>query len=80
MEKGSHVGQARGDVEAQATLVRCLARQRALALFEGMRSPGPQANVITYNATISACEKGAGKGSVAWRYSRRCTCWAAGLR
>jgi len=40
MEKGSHVGQARGDVEAQATLVRCLARQRALALFEGMRSQG----------------------------------------
>ena len=54
--------------------------QRALGLFEEFRSHGLQANVITYNATISACEKGAGKGSVAWRCSRRCTCWAAGLR
>ena len=54
--------------------------QRALGLFEEFRSHGLQANVITYNATISACEKGAGKGSAAWRCSRRCTCWAAGLR
>ena len=34
--------------------------QRALQLFEEMQARGTEADVITYNATISACEK-AGK-------------------
>ena len=33
-------------------------RQCALELFQEMRAQGLQADVITYNATISACEKG----------------------
>ena len=32
--------------------------QRALGLFEDMSKQGPQAGVVTYNATISACSKG----------------------